>query len=277
LSRECVPPGGLVPPGAEFRLLPVKPAGSQGIRKEDVPAGVPWTPRDLASREAELPLPRDQLAGSVQTNPRGAEAVPRDRFAQVRSNKQKEQGGSAMRPLFRSTVLLTVGWAVLFSARVQAQGPTNVNMTVTNNATINWLWATQYLARAGSAGNGTVSGHTNDWIDSGSNATVQANANANYHFTYWTGVPAAVTNSNPAAFAMDTFYTNILAYFALDMKTVTVYTAFGTPLPAATNVVPYGTNFNVTVTPLIVTQQTDRIRVRIKGVNVTGNDYTVSP
>jgi len=176
-------------------------------------------------------------------------------------------------------VLSTVWVVLLVSAPAQAQDPwpTNVNMTVTNNATIDWLWATQYMIKAGSAGNGTVSGQTNDWIDSGSNATVQANANQNHHFVYWTGVPDAVTNNNPATFTVDTYYTNILAFFALDTKTVTVYTAYGTAVPGITNVVSYGANLDLTVAPLVVTQSEDRVRVRVKGVNVTGNDYTVGP
>ena len=171
---------------------------------------------------------------------------------------------------------LTVLSVVLVSGNAQAQGPTNVNMTVTNNATIDWIWATQYIAVASSAGNGTVSGNTNDWIDAGSNATVQAIANANYHFIYWTGVPAPVTNSNPANFVMDNFYTNMMAFFVPDMKTVTVTSAYGTPAPGTTNV-PYGTVLDEAITPLVVTTTPGRVRVRVKSVTVIGNDYTVSP
>lgn len=176
------------------------------------------------------------------------------------------------------SICLAMGAVFGFTITAQAQGswPTNVNMTVTNNATIDWLWTTQYMAKATSAGNGSVSGHTNDWIDLGSNATVQANANPNCHFIYWTGVPAVATNSNPAIFVMDNFYTNITAYFDWDVKTVTVYTAYGTAIPGTTNV-PYGTMLNQTISSSVVTTDPGRVRVRVKEVKVNGNAYTVTP
>ena len=180
-----------------------------------------------------------------------------------------------MKPTLTRTCL-TVLLMVLVTVKAHAQGPTNVNLTVTNNVTIEWLWATQYMATASSAGNGTVSGQTNAWIDAGSTVSVQANANANFHFIYWTGVPGTVTNNNPATFAMDSFYTNMTAYFAPDMKTVTVTSAYGTGVPGTTHV-PYGTILDEAITPLVVTTTPGRVRVRIKGVTVTGNDYTISP
>ena len=86
----------------------------------------------------------------------------------------------------------------------------------------------------------------------------------------------AVTNSNPATFAMDSFYTNMTAYFAPDMKTVTVTSAYGTAAPGTTNV-PYGTILDESIAPLVVTTTPGRVRVRIKSVTVTGNNYTTSP
>lgn len=204
-------------------------------------------------------------------NPAGREEVERtDVLSRVLKGRRKMKAAVA-----GSRCLIGV-LTVVLSVNALAQGPTNVNMTVTNNATIDWLWATQYLAVASAAANGTVSGQTNDWIDLGSNVTVQANANPNCHFTYWTGVPDGVTNSNPAVFVMDTFYTNMMAFFALDVKTVTVTTAYGTAVPGTTNV-PYGFNLNESIVPTAVTTTPGRVRVRVKGVKVTGNDYTVSP
>ena len=171
---------------------------------------------------------------------------------------------------------LGVGLTLGACLTVRAQSPTNVNMIVTNNVTIDWLWATQYLVLATSAGNGSVSGHTNDWLDAGSNATVLANANPNYHFVRWTGVPSAVTNNNPAVFAVDSFYTNAAAYFALDVKTVTVSSPYGAALPGSTNV-SYGTLLDESIAPLVITTMPGRVRVRVKDVRVSGNDCTTSP
>ena len=50
----------------------------------------------------------------------------------------------------------------------------NNTMVLTNNETLTWLWATNYLLNASSAGNGTVSGSTNGFYGAGSNVSVTA-------------------------------------------------------------------------------------------------------
>ncbi len=60
------------------------------------------------------------------------------------------------------------------------------------------------------------------------------------------------------------------------MRTVTVSTPYGAAQPGTTNV-SYGTILNAGIVPSVVTTVTDRVRVRVKDVKVTGNDYSVSP
>lgn len=168
--------------------------------------------------------------------------------------------------------VLAMGAALALAAAAGAATPDSITMTVTNDATVAWQWGTQYLVSATSAGNGSVGGNTNDWIDAGGAATLTATADPHYHFVSWSGVPPAVTSSNPATFAVDQAYIGITAQFAPDRHTVTVITPYGTASPGTTNV-EYGTSLTQSVAPAAVTNAPGT-RVILKGVNVQGNDYT---
>jgi hypothetical protein len=163
---------------------------------------------------------------------------------------------------------------------VRADPVTNIEMTVTNNCTVDWLWGTQYMVKATSADalKGNVSGNTNDWLDLGSNATINATASNHYHFLSWSNAPVGQSTANPLTFAVtNNLYTNLLANFAIDQKTVTVNNGgYGTANPGTTNV-----DYGATITqrldnldPVVVSPGTRRV---IKGVNVTGNSYTPLP
>ena len=91
--------------------------------------------------------------------------------------------------------------AALFLGSAEAQQPTNVAMVVTNDATIDWLWGTQFVFAATSAGNGAVSGGSNEWYDQGTTVEVTAVPAIYYHFVSWTGTVDATTN--PLALTVD--------------------------------------------------------------------------
>jgi len=61
-----------------------------------------------------------------------------------------------------------------------------------------------------------------------------------------------------------------------DLKTVTVSTPYGTAIPGSTSV-PYGTIHHQTVLPRVVTTATDRVRVRMSDVIVSGNEAIITP
>ena len=64
--------------------------------------------------------------------------------------------------------------------------PTNATMTLTNNATLTWLWATRYYLALGVNGTGTVD-RRSGWYASGTNITVTATPGANWGFASWSG------------------------------------------------------------------------------------------
>jgi hypothetical protein len=78
--------------------------------------------------------------------------------------------------------------------------PTNVTLTLTNDATLYWQWQTNYWLDTSSAGYGTVL-PASAWLTAGSTATVMATANPYYHFSNWTGSLSAT--QNPYSFVMD--------------------------------------------------------------------------
>ncbi len=92
---------------------------------------------------------------------------------------------------------LIVGLSGWGPASVRAQSPTNVTMTVTNDATIEWVWATQFMFTATSAGHGTVGGDGNGWYDEGATVRVTATPAAYRHFVAWTGTVNSVSNPLP--------------------------------------------------------------------------------
>ena len=68
-------------------------------------------------------------------------------------------------------------------------------MTLTNDATLTWQWATNYRFTADGGANGSVSGSTNGWYALGGSVTVTATPDAHYHFCGWTGDVAGPTRT----------------------------------------------------------------------------------
>lgn len=64
--------------------------------------------------------------------------------------------------------------------------PTNVSLTLTNNATLTWDWQTQYELTTGTNGSGSVTA-ADGWYASGSNVVLTANAAGLHQFTHWSG------------------------------------------------------------------------------------------
>lgn len=99
---------------------------------------------------------------------------------------------------------------------VRADPVTNISMNVTNNCTVDWVWGTQYqvLALASDYTRGNVSGNTNDWIDSGSNAVLEAVvSNDDSYFKRWNLGSSEYSTNNPLTLNVNKPYTNIVAEF----------------------------------------------------------------
>ena len=120
------------------------------------------------------------------------------------------------------------GAAVLGNA-FTAVSPTNVTLTLTNNATLTWQWATNYYLTLGKNGAGTLS-RASGWCASGTNITVTATPSANYHFAGWTGNVQGDTNGATMTVSMNQAQA-LTANFATDQKTLTVNSAWGGATP----------------------------------------------
>lgn len=146
------------------------------------------------------------------------------------------------------TRYVCTGWSGTGSVPATGSG-TAVQFTLVNDSTLNWNWSTQFHLTANASTNGQVS-PTDAWYSAGTtNVSLLATANADYHFTGWTGdVPASQTNSNPVILTMD-MPRSITATFGRNTRTLAVTSARGGAVPAVgTNTYPYATLLSAAVT-----------------------------
>ncbi len=64
--------------------------------------------------------------------------------------------------------------------------PTQVTVTLTNNATLNWQWQTQYLLTTDHAGDGAVTG-SSGWLPAGSSSLLTASPASYWYLEGWAG------------------------------------------------------------------------------------------
>jgi autotransporter-associated beta strand protein len=106
------------------------------------------------------------------------------------------------------------GWAM--TGHEPATGvTTNFPMTVTNDATLTWLWKTNFWLESSAGPHGAVA-PTNSWQAFGTNISISATNDLFYHFTTWSG--SAVTASNPLPLLMNS-PKSVQANFAANLAT----------------------------------------------------------
>ena len=90
------------------------------------------------------------------------------------------------------TQFVCIGWSLAGHEPAGGAG-TNFEMTVTNDATLTWLWNTNYWldTEAGAGGSVDVG---DSWQAAGSTAHIAATADPYFHFTNWTGSASGVDN-----------------------------------------------------------------------------------
>lgn len=71
--------------------------------------------------------------------------------------------------------------------------PTQVTLTLTNDATITWQWQTQYRLTTATNGNGSVT-PAGGWYAAGSSNVISATPGMFNHFVRWTGTVASTQN-----------------------------------------------------------------------------------
>ncbi len=101
------------------------------------------------------------------------------------------------------TQFVANGWALTGNEPASGAG-TNFAMTVTNSATLTWLWTTNVSFVSAATAGGTVGGDPTGYYPLGTVVNLTATPNAGYEFAGWSGaVPAAQTNDNPLALTLD--------------------------------------------------------------------------
>lgn len=81
---------------------------------------------------------------------------------------------------------LLIGAAGVFGAAVSGAQGTNVVLgPITNEAVYSVLGVEEYFVQTSSAGNGTVSGATNEWVETGSKIEISATPAVFYEFYQW--------------------------------------------------------------------------------------------
>jgi hypothetical protein len=114
-----------------------------------------------------------------------------------------------------ATQHVCVGASVIGNDSVQVT-PTHVTLTLTNNATLVWLWQTQYRLTTDTNGCGEVT--SGGWHAENSHATVVAVAAQDWHFSAWSGDTNGCTLATNVLTAPMTEARNIVALFERDNR-----------------------------------------------------------
>ncbi|MGD9780795.1 MAG: TIGR03790 family protein [Kiritimatiellia bacterium] len=107
------------------------------------------------------------------------------------------------------TQLVCVGWSMDGNDPTTGSA-TNFTMTLTNHASLVWLWTTNYWLDTAAAEHGSVN-VADAWQPGGATTQITALADAYYHFTNWTG--SVSSTNNPLDLLIDAPKT-VLANFA---------------------------------------------------------------
>ena len=149
---------------------------------------------------------------------------------------------------------------------------TNILLSLTNNATLTWVWATQALFNASSQ-NGTISGSTNGWYDSGNSAVVTNTPNPHYSHAGWYGSTHGCTiNGNKITVPMDTprsitASNSLNSYLVNVVATNKLGQSIGNPSPGTTSY-PYGSTVTQSIDSVINDPSNPGKRYRVTGYNL---------
>ena len=169
------------------------------------------------------------------------------------------------------TQLVCTGGTVLSNAFSQVSA-TNVTLTLTNNALLTWRWTTNYWLVTTTNGSGSVS-VAPAWQGIGSNVTVTATPGPNWHFVSWSGDTNGCVMVGNVITALMTQARSNVANFAIDQKTLTVSSAYGSAAPG-TLTTNYGTAVSewLANSPALNGATTQFV---CTGASVAGNSFTL--
>jgi len=104
--------------------------------------------------------------------------------------------------------------------------PTNVTLTLTNDATLAWQWQTQYRLTTATYGNGTVTA-ADGWYASEATTTLTATAVEHWHFSRWEGDTNGCGVAGNVITASMTQARLITAVFEIDPHTLEIVSTHG--------------------------------------------------
>src|SRR5262249_8095280 len=126
--------------------------------------------------------------------------------------------------------------------------PTNVTLTLTNDATLTWNWNTNFYLALTASGPGALD-QASGWGPARSNAVVFPNAPNHSPLRGWAGSTSGTSTSSNKITAPMTAARTLVATFAADQYKLTVGSVQGGALPAAgTASYDYGTLLTASVT-----------------------------
>ena len=152
---------------------------------------------------------------------------------------------------------------------VQLQ-PTNVTLTLTNDAVLTWEWQTRYWMDVAAGPNGSVD-MTSGWVNAGSIVLLTATPNAHYHLESWSGDTDGCTVAGNSIIVppMDR-PRQLTANFAIDVHTLEIVSAHGIAAPpVGTHSGEYGTELDASVVSPDVQGTTRYVST---GWRMSGND-----
>ena len=167
-----------------------------------------------------------------------------------------------------ATQAVCAGWTMQ-GHQPASGGDASFALTLTNNATLTWLWKTNYLLQAGASGPGTVA-PTGGWYEAGSGVVVTAMPNAHAVFAGWSGDVQGNTNSPATTQTMDRAR-SLVARFSPTQVVLTVTSAHAGASPG-TQTADYGTALSQFIVNSPVTAGSTQYVC--SGGTVAGNAFT---
>jgi len=170
--------------------------------------------------------------------------------------------------------IVAAGAIALGANSARADPVTNIEMTVTNNATVEWIWSTNYLVQATTenpARGSIVGGELSTKVEVGNDIVVEAAPSYGRHFKAWVGdVTPGYESNNPLTQTVNSAL-SLTATFEDNNYVITRISPYGS-LSGPTNA-SYGATIQESVGPTNIDLGAGK-EVFLKTHRVSGNSHS---